>query len=355
MSAPPAPSFTAKIYGEIVAQIQVNGTTTNVSCSADPSPNYADLFQNHSACRSSENRATPCAGRRNGSYNSSGRRNGRDYSSIRFHTADPQFMVAWIIGGVCALVSLIICLQHLYLFSKMDRSNLRSAYTGVCMMAPVRLLAYLSDRKGARNSYLSRTRPARPVARRSRRHRGHGSWGTTRQSSRDGLWRDFSLSSALPCRCSPSRTIWPSSFPARRCSSSSFSTCMRRVLESLHELAKSSCARVETTAPRRMQQAAQAIGQLAEAAQTLSSGLGCLLKRGCVRERHRRRKRLPHSGRSCSIWPQVSNAHPSAIAHLPLVSVPRLLLGGVRTERGSRNPPCARQTGKRTWWLRSRS
>lgn len=45
-----SPSFSAKIYGEIIAQVQTaNGTTQNVSCSADPAPNYRDLFVNHSA------------------------------------------------------------------------------------------------------------------------------------------------------------------------------------------------------------------------------------------------------------------------------------------------------------------
>lgn len=53
------------------------------------------------------------------------------------HT-DPQFLVAWIIGGACALVALIICFHHLWLFSRMEKSNLRSSYIGVVLMAPVR-------------------------------------------------------------------------------------------------------------------------------------------------------------------------------------------------------------------------
>lgn len=55
MSGPAPPSFSAKIYGEIIAQVQgPNGTTQNVSCSADPNPNYLDLFQNHSAILSQD-------------------------------------------------------------------------------------------------------------------------------------------------------------------------------------------------------------------------------------------------------------------------------------------------------------
>jgi len=47
-------------------------------------------------------------------------------------------LIAWCIGGVCALAALVLCLQHLISFRTQADTARRRYYTGVVLMAPVR-------------------------------------------------------------------------------------------------------------------------------------------------------------------------------------------------------------------------
>ena len=50
-------------------------------------------------------------------------------------------IIAWAIGGVCAIAALILCLQHLISFRTQAETARRRYYTGVVLMAPVRRAA----------------------------------------------------------------------------------------------------------------------------------------------------------------------------------------------------------------------
>lgn len=84
-------------WGSLTLTVLGNGTTSNVTCDVDPSPNYKQMFENHNTA----------------------------------------FIIAWIIGGVCAFIALLICFEHLHAFSRIPDSPRKTYYTGVVMMAPV--------------------------------------------------------------------------------------------------------------------------------------------------------------------------------------------------------------------------
>jgi hypothetical protein len=47
-------------------------------------------------------------------------------------------LIAWCIGGACALAALVLCFTHLGSFGHTEQTNRRKYFTGVVLMAPVR-------------------------------------------------------------------------------------------------------------------------------------------------------------------------------------------------------------------------
>jgi hypothetical protein len=140
------------LWGDkVVSLLGPHGNVT-MTCSVNPKPNVRDMVHNSSACPAADKQSL-CGGLGPGRSQCPAPAFSAPVLcapltrrvSLRAAVA---MLAAWCIAGACAGAALVICFLHIHQLDTFASTARRKNFTGVVLMAPVRLPAWAEWRRG---------------------------------------------------------------------------------------------------------------------------------------------------------------------------------------------------------------